>query len=172
MFEDTREQDAPSAVDTPLRLPVDFEALYLINQEVWHRYALQFLRTNEAAEDAVHRAFLEVLQHWDALLVAPDLQQQAWAVLRRVVMHERLQDFRAELAAMDSGIGLYPALGNLPQRQFDAMVLRYIFDFETTRIAWYLGVTASTVDYHCRKARERLATVYTDTYRARAEDDK
>lgn len=172
MFEDTREQDTSTAVDAPLRLPLDFEAFYLMNQEVWHSYALHFLRTNEAAEEAVHRTFLEVLQHWDALLLEPDLQRQAWVILRRVVMHERLQDYRAELAAMDSGIGLYPALGNLPQHQFDAMVLRHIFHFETTRIAWYLGVTSSTVDYHCRKARERLAPVYAGKYGTHTEGPK
>ncbi|MFE7756816.1 sigma-70 family RNA polymerase sigma factor [Streptomyces sp. NPDC057429] len=170
MFEDVREGEDPGPVAAPLRLPLDFEAHYLMNQPVWHDYALRFLRTNEAAEEAVHRAFLEVLLHWDILLTEADLQKQTWAILRRVVMSEHLQDFRAELAAMDSGIGLYPALGNLPQRQFDVMVLRFIFDFDTERIAWYLGVTPSTVDYHCRKARERLAPVYFDRYRRSMEN--
>ncbi|MFJ3233736.1 RNA polymerase sigma factor [Streptomyces sp. NPDC086787] len=98
------------------------------------------------------------------LLGEADLQQQTWAILRRVVIDELLQDFREELAAMDSGVGLYPALGKLPQRQFDVIVLRYIFDYRTERISWYLGVTPSTVDYHCRKARERLAPVYRNRY--------
>ncbi|MET9111858.1 RNA polymerase sigma factor [Streptomyces zhihengii] len=173
MFEDVCEADDFGLVAAPpLPLPVDFEAHYLMNQEAWHAYALHFLRTNDAAEEAVHRTFLEILRHWDALLGEPDLQQQTWAILRRVVMDECLQDYRAELVAMDSGIGLYPALGKLPQRQFDVMVLRYIFDFDTKRIAWYLGVTQSTVDYHCRKARERLAPLYCDRYRRTPKDPK
>jgi hypothetical protein len=35
-------------------------------------------------------------------------------------------------------------------------VLRYLCGCPTDDIAWYLGVTTSTVDYHGRKAKERL----------------
>ncbi|WP_326693307.1 MULTISPECIES: hypothetical protein [unclassified Streptomyces] len=34
--------------------------------------------------------------------------------------------------------------------------MRHVLNLETSKIAWYLGVTNSTVDYHCRKAKERL----------------
>ncbi|MFF4756608.1 sigma factor-like helix-turn-helix DNA-binding protein [Streptomyces sp. NPDC002514] len=48
------------------------------------------------------------------------------------------------------------ALCALPSRQFDVTVLRYLCGCPTDDIAWYLGVTASTVDYHGRKAKDRL----------------
>ncbi|MGW0779081.1 RNA polymerase sigma factor [Streptomyces sp. NPDC002835] len=172
MFENARRDEGRSPVEAPLRLPLDFQAHYLMNQEAWHAYALWFLRTNDRAEQAVHRVFLEILRHWDALLGETDLQQQTWAILRRVVIDELLGDFREELAAIDKGIGLYPALGKLPQRQFDVIVLRYIVKYDTKHISWYLGITPSTVDYHCRKARERLAPVYRRRYGMTKENTK
>ncbi|MFL4909536.1 sigma factor-like helix-turn-helix DNA-binding protein [Streptomyces sp. MMS24-I2-30] len=48
------------------------------------------------------------------------------------------------------------ALCALPSRQFDVTVLRYLWGCPTDDTAWYLGVTASTVDYHGRKAKDRL----------------
>ncbi|MFE4874876.1 RNA polymerase sigma factor [Streptomyces sp. NPDC056682] len=171
MFEDVRRDEGHSPVEAPLRLPLDFEAHYLMNQQAWHDYALWFLRTNDRAERAVHRGFLEILRHWDALLGESDLQQQTWAILRRVVIDEVLGDARQQLLAMDSGIGLYPALGKLPQRQFDVIILRYILNYDTKRISWYLGITPSTVDYHCRRARERLAPLYHRAYRTEKKGD-
>jgi RNA polymerase sigma-70 factor (ECF subfamily) len=154
------EQGRGSATEAPLPLPLEFEAHYLSHVEAFLEYALFFLRTNEAAEKAVHRVFLEILRHWDTLLAEPDLQQQTWSIMRRTVIAETLGNFRNELLAMDSGIGLYPALGKLPQRQFDVVVLRYIVKYDREHISWYMGITPSTVDYHCRKAKERLEAVY------------
>lgn len=162
MHEDVHRADegSSSATQAPLPLPLDFEAHYLMNQEAWHSYALHRLATNDAAERAVHRAFLEVLRNWDALLTEANLPQQTWSILRRVVGDEALSAAREELTAIPSGIGLYAALLKLPQRQLDVIILRYILHYSSRKTGWYLGITASTVDHHCRKARERLAPVY------------
>ncbi|WP_309144402.1 hypothetical protein [Streptomyces sp. BR123] len=50
------------------------------------------------------------------------------------------------------------------------IVLRYIAKYDTKRISWYMGVTPSTVDYHCRKARERLSPVYRRATKQKQED--
>ncbi|MFI5621472.1 RNA polymerase sigma factor [Streptomyces sp. NPDC051567] len=156
--------------EAPLPLPLEFEAHYLTNQEAFHAYALFCLRTNDAAERAVHRAFLEILRHWKTLLTESDLQQQTWAIMRRTVISESLRNFREQLTAMDNGTGLYKALGNLPPRQFDVIVLRYVVKYATRHISWYMGITPSTVDYHCRKARERLAPVHRRATMQKQED--
>ncbi|MFF8917430.1 RNA polymerase sigma factor [Streptomyces sp. NPDC015032] len=162
MTDDVREETAGRSpvAEAPLPLPLEFEAHYLTNQEAFHEYALFILHTNDRAERAVHRAFLEILRHWDGLLAEPDLQEQTWRIMRRVVIDDLIGSLRENLAAMDSGIGLYPALSKLPPRQFDAVVLRYIAKYDTKHIAWYMGLTPSTVNHHCRKAQERLAPVY------------
>jgi RNA polymerase sigma-70 factor (ECF subfamily) len=144
-----------------LPLPLEFEALYVFNQAAFHDLALSVLGTNDAAEHAVHRGFLEILKLWDKLKAeSEDLQQEVWAIMRRTVISEELLSLRRQMAALDSGSGLYEALGNLPPRQFDVMVLRYIGGHSAKRIGWYMGVTASTVDYHCRQARQRLSPRY------------
>ncbi|MBD2835130.1 sigma-70 family RNA polymerase sigma factor [[Kitasatospora] papulosa] len=144
-----------------LPLPLEFEALFVFNQAAFHDLALAVLGTNDAAERAVHRGFLEILNLWDKLKAeSEDLQQEVWAIMRRTVISEELLSLRKQMAALDSGSGLYEALGNLPPRQFDVMVLRYIGGHSTKRIGWYMGVTASTVDYHCRQARKRLSPKY------------
>ncbi|WP_309505807.1 RNA polymerase sigma factor [Streptomyces pyxinae] len=142
--------------EAPLPLPLDFEAYYITHQEAFHEFALAVLGTNDAAEEAVHRAFLEILRHWPTLLAESDLEQQVWMIVRRTVIAQALVGLREQMAAMDDGLGLYQALGRLAPRQFDVLVLRYIGNYDAQRIGWYLGVTASTVDYHCRRARERL----------------
>lgn len=159
MTEDVRadgSSPAAGATSAVRPLPLDFEAHYITHQEAFHAYALVYLGTNEAAEEAVHRAFLEILHHWNTLLEESNLQQQVWAIVRRVVISQALISFRKRIARMDSNIGLFVALSKLPPRQFDVIVMRYFLNCDTKRISWYMGVTDSTVDYHCRKARERL----------------
>ncbi|MGC4986600.1 RNA polymerase sigma factor [Streptomyces sp. DT193] len=157
MTENVRAEDGGSPViEAVLPLPPDFELLYLTAQDAFHRYALLYLGTNEAAEEAVHRAFLEILRHWNALVEERRVLEQTWAIVRRVVISQALIGFRKELALLRGDIGLWKALSTLPPRQFDAVVMRYVLEYDTRRISWYMGVTASTVDYHCRKAKERL----------------
>ncbi|MEU6482018.1 sigma-70 family RNA polymerase sigma factor [Streptomyces sp. NPDC047017] len=162
----------PVAEEAPLPLPVEFEALYILHQEAFHDLALAVLGTNDAAERAVHRAFLEILNLWDRLREqSENLDQEVWAIVRRTVISEELLSLREQMAALDSGSGLYEALGALPPRQFDVMVLRYIGGHDTRHISWYMGVTPSTVDYHCRRARERLSPIYQKILKCQREDN-
>ncbi|MEV6123082.1 sigma-70 family RNA polymerase sigma factor [Streptomyces sp. NPDC052077] len=171
MTEEVGEEGRVPVAEAPLPLPVEFEAHYILHQEAFHDLALAVLGTNDAAERAVHRAFLEILRHWDRLkLESTNLQQDVWAIVRRTVVSEELLSLREQLAALDSGSGLYAALGALPPRQFDVMVLRYIGGHDTKHISWYMGVTPSTVDYHCRKAREKLSPVHQKNLRSQGEE--
>jgi DNA-directed RNA polymerase specialized sigma24 family protein len=64
---------------------------------------------------------------------------------------------RDEFAAMESTLGLYPAIARLPARQFDVVVLHYVLDYSTARTAQTLGVTEATVRSHRAAARQRIA---------------
>ncbi|MFF7329063.1 RNA polymerase sigma factor [Streptomyces sp. NPDC090306] len=150
--------DSPVTTDV-LPLPLDFEALYVSSQEAYHRFALAVLDDHELAEEAVHRAFLEILRHWEALLADSNVPQHCWAILRRTVMSRKLTDYRDSLADLVEDNDVVRALCSLSTRQFDVVILRYICGYDTDRIAWYLGVSASTVDYHCRRAKERMGQV-------------
>ena len=85
---------SPVVVTAVLPFPLEFEALYVKNQEDYHRFAQAVLNDQQIAEGAVHRAFFEILAHWPALLTAGNVHQQTWAILRRTVISEKLTDYR------------------------------------------------------------------------------
>ncbi|WP_460062164.1 RNA polymerase sigma factor [Streptomyces sp. YKOK-I1] len=162
----------------PLDLPLDFEAFYLGHQEVFHAYAEVHFGTREAAEDVIHEVFLKIHAGWTELLSAGNLEQGAWAIVRRAV-HDRLElegrapafvingpitqamdkalvTARDKLQRMESSSGLYEAIAELPNRQFEVIVLRYILGYPTAKVAWYVGIDERTVGHHLRRGKERL----------------
>ncbi|PJE96080.1 sigma-70 family RNA polymerase sigma factor [Streptomyces carminius] len=161
-------------VRAPLPLPLDVQAFYLGHQELYHDYAEAQLGDRRAAEDAVHEVFREIRGCWYELLREGNLEQRAWAVVRRIVA-ARLEDeerppafvlngpvTRALRAARDQfrilhgSRGLYEAIADLPPRQFDVIVLRYVLGYPPDKIAWFMGLHERTVDYHARRAKEHL----------------
>ncbi|MHB9864596.1 RNA polymerase sigma factor [Streptomyces sp. YIM S03343] len=169
---------ALTSLHMPLELPLDFEAFYLGHQEVFHRYAEVHFGTREAAEEVVHQVFLQIHAGWTQLLSAGNLEQGAWAIVRRAV-HDRLETegrapafvingpithalakalttAREKLQRMESTSGLYEAIAQLPNRQFEVIVLRYVLGYPTSKVAWYVGIDERTVGHHLRRGRERL----------------
>ncbi len=161
-------------VDEPLDLPLDFEGFYLGHQEFFHAFAEIHLGTRRAAEESVHRVFLEILAGWDQLLQQGDLEQLTLAVLHRHVTERlkregrgpafvlngpialNLRAIRNELEIAESTAGLYEAIADLPTRQFNVIVLKYLLGYNTARIARFMSLDVRTVGYHDRRAKERL----------------
>ncbi|MBT2450781.1 sigma-70 family RNA polymerase sigma factor [Streptomyces sp. ISL-43] len=154
-------------------MPLDFEAFYLVNQEFFHLYAEIHLGSRAVAEETVHQTFLQILGNWDRLLQEGDLEQQTLAALTRHVRGQLLRDkrrpafingpiadklrtIRGELELSDSPAGLYEAMLELSSKQFNVIVLRHMLGYTTARIARVMGLDPRTVDYHGRKAKERL----------------
>lgn len=162
----------------PLDLPLDFEAFYLGHQEVFHAYAEVHFGTREAAEEVIHEVFLQIHAGWTELLSAGNLEQGAWAIVRRAVhdrlelegrapafvingpiaqaMNKALATARDKLQKMESSSGLYEAIAELPNRQFEVIVLRYILGYPTAKVAWYVGIDERTVGHHLRRGKDRL----------------
>ncbi|MEU1403169.1 sigma-70 family RNA polymerase sigma factor [Streptomyces sp. NPDC005728] len=162
----------------PLDLPLDFEAFYLGHQEVFHAYAEVHFGTREASEEVIHEVFLQIHAGWTELLSAGNLEQGAWAIVRRAVhdrldlegrapafvingpiaqaMNKALATARDKLQKMESSSGLYEAIAELPNRQFEVIVLRYILGYPTSKVAWYVGIDERTVGHHLRRGKERL----------------
>ncbi|MGW5353389.1 RNA polymerase sigma factor [Streptomyces sp. NPDC004031] len=186
MTDDVPDRAAPAsdsgqaALGALAPLELDFQAFYLVHQEIFHSYAEVNLGFPGQAREAVHEAFREILSGWNALLQEGEIEQQAWGILRRTVARyleagnrptallvngpiERakaasaiLRSARERLALMDGSRGLYVAIADLPPRQFDVVVLRFVVGYPASRIAWLLGIDERTVDYHIRKGKERL----------------
>ncbi|MFE9724583.1 sigma-70 family RNA polymerase sigma factor [Streptomyces sp. NPDC005794] len=161
-------------VDEPLALPLDFEAFVLSHQQFFHAYAEIHCGTRLAAESIVHEVFLEIHAVWDGLLQEDELERRTLAVLHRHVtrrlaregrdpayiingqIERDLRVLRGELELVESRIGLYEAISELPVRQYTVVVLRYLLGYPTNRIARFMSLDDRTVNYHCRRAKERL----------------
>lgn len=81
---------------------------------------------------------------------------------RTTAVHEAaratLEAMRKQLAALESPIGLYTAIAELPERQFDVMILQYALGYPSQQVANIMGINTGTVRTHRRLARKRIAT--------------
>jgi DNA-directed RNA polymerase specialized sigma24 family protein len=163
----------------PDRIPVAFWAFHRQFGRAYRHYAQLQLGDARMAGRVVHLVFLSLLKGWTRLMEEANPAASAWAHLKEAVAEVLLvegresalpetaafcrvrravlEDSRDEFAAMESSVGLYPAIARLPGQQFDVVVLRYVLDFTTAETARVLGVTDATVRSHRMHARQRLA---------------
>ncbi|ARQ67712.1 RNA polymerase sigma factor [Streptomyces marincola] len=164
----------PPPVHAPVELPLEAEAFYLAHEQPYRSYAQAHLGNRRLAEEVVHRVFDELLSTWEELLREGQLEQRAWSVLRRTVREEleyqgRLPAYLVDgpvalllraaqdrLAELDSVHGVFAAIAQLSPRQCDVIVLRHILGHSTRAVAGFMGLDERTVDYHHRRAKERL----------------
>ena len=107
------------------------------------------LCSREAAEDAVHDAFVSVYQRWDELDLPGAYLERA--VLnrcrdierRRVVAQRHVKSVSAEVPAQDAP--LFDALGRLKFNHRAAIVLRYYHQLTEAEIASALGCRPGSV---------------------------
>lgn len=161
------------------RIPVAFWAFHRQFRSAYRHYAYLQLGDERMAGRVVHLVFLSLLRGWHRLMEEDNPAASAWAHLKEAVdeilifenresalpetaafQHVRravLEDARNEFDAMESSLGLFPAIARLPARQFDVVVLHYVLDYRTSATARIMGVTDATVRSHRTAARHRLA---------------
>jgi RNA polymerase sigma-70 factor (ECF subfamily) len=168
------------ADDARRRLMLSFDAFDASHHRLWLRYAHSQAGSREAAEGIVEAACRHLLAHWEHALRQPSLTEYAWTVLKEHVagwLSERglrprlaataafhaaqrkvlLHELRDEFAVLEGEIGLYAAIGRLPERQYDVVVLRYVLGCSEEEIAGYLGFETAAVRSHLRYAKRKLA---------------
>lgn len=166
--------------DDRRRLLLSFDAFDASHHRLWLRYAHTQAGTREAAQSIVENACRHLLAHWEHALRQQSLTEYAWTVLKEHVaqwLGERglrpqlaetaafhtaarkalLHELRDEFAVLEGEIGLYAAIGRLPERQYDVIVLRYVLGCSEEEVAGYLGFETATVRSHIRYAKRRLA---------------
>ncbi|MDF3290189.1 MULTISPECIES: RNA polymerase sigma factor [Streptomyces] len=173
--------DGPSG--PPLRQPVrrlalTFEAFHDTHHLLWLRYAHLHTGSRAAAlriEGAISR---QLATSWPHVLRQESVPFYAWTVLKEHVAnwlsaHDRpvaltetaafdavsraLREAQEQFAVLESRIGLYSAIAELPERQCDVIVLRFALGYDDPFIAALLGVEESTVRSHVSIARRKLA---------------
>ncbi|GAA0589217.1 sigma-70 family RNA polymerase sigma factor [Streptomyces crystallinus] len=149
-------------------LPPAFEAFFAMNVSRYAAYARLHLR-EAMAETAVMATFEAILGDWLLFLQQPHPSAWAWQILRRhvteqarrvspqQVLRQAMRDARVSLGGMDSELGLYDAIAQLPERQFDVIVLRFVLGYSTDQVAHVMGLSPGTVRSHQRMAQRYLA---------------
>lgn len=150
-------------------------------EEIYHAYCRRMLHVAEgvlhdrdAAEDAVHDAFLGIVRHMDTLsrlqedevrhYVLRAAQNAAISRLRgqkvelplEVAAAVAEEDFFALLCARDDGKALLSAMGQLPAAYRDALYARYVMELPLREAAEMLGVKPETLRKQAARARDLL----------------
>ncbi|MFJ5071577.1 sigma-70 family RNA polymerase sigma factor [Kitasatospora sp. NPDC088556] len=155
-------------------LPDDLLGLMVMHGEAYWEYARMHLDDPDAADDLVTDVFADLAAHWGVVLSQESVEEFCWGVLRATVDSEldrlgrpsaftaaafsfAMGDARQAFQALESKIGLFAAIGDLPERQHDVVVLTYVLGYPIVTAARIMGITAGGV-YSLRcEARRRLA---------------
>lgn len=161
-------------------LPYALEAFHDLYVKAYLNYAYLMIGDREAALAIVRRCFSHLALNWNQALQSDGgTQAYAWALLKsRVDSHLRmvgrptqlvetaafqrtaravLESVRSQFEVMETSLGLYTAIAELPERQFDAVVLLYVLGYPSDRVADIMGITRDTVRSHRHLARRRIA---------------
>ncbi|MFD5556142.1 RNA polymerase sigma factor [Streptomyces sp. NPDC059578] len=159
---------------------VTFHAFHAYHRKLWMRYA-HIQVGGRAAETVVQNAFGRLRQTWDHALRQESVPRYAWTLLKeevddwlaardrtpqlvgtaafeQAIRRLLLQEMLDEFAVLSEEIGLYSAIAELPERQQDVIVLRFVLACTEEDTAAFLGIRTGTVRSHIRYARRRLAT--------------
>jgi RNA polymerase sigma factor (sigma-70 family) len=151
-----------------LRVPPDEEEFRLLYEQVFplaYRVGYRFSGRRDEAEDAAQEAFARAFQRWARL------RDQPWAVgwiltttlniLRRTTRRTRdvppPADQRKPEADLEASLDLWRAIGQLPKRQAQAVILYYLADLSVKNVASAMGCKEGTARAHLDRARKQLA---------------
>ncbi|MEU9304545.1 sigma-70 family RNA polymerase sigma factor [Streptomyces sp. NPDC048269] len=156
-------------------LPVDFTAFHSQQHRAYLRYAHLQLGGRKDAEDVVDDVFTFLLKVWPHALQEASLHAFAWAALREhverrmaalnrpVAMVETAwfaalrRSSRERLELLESKLGLYAAIADLPERHYDVVLLAFLLGNECDAVARMMGIAPATVRSHIRGARRTLS---------------
>lgn len=118
----------------------------------------------------VEETFSHLAANWAVVLRQEIPAAYAWAITQNAVRHEsdhRQQRFRTvrkafdlartSLSVMDDASGLFEAILELPERQYEVVVLHYLLELDSHEVANYLGTSVAGVRSLTRGARRHLA---------------
>ncbi|WP_236246913.1 RNA polymerase sigma factor [Streptomyces sp. CC210A] len=153
-------------------------------------YAYLQLGSDADTEEAVDITFDAIMKHWHRMLEMDHPERYAWTILkRRIFDQQRKRRLRPEpmditafqAAIKEAGIDkyevltgtiqFYSAVRRLPERQRDAVILRFGLDYSTEAVAATMGIGEATVRSHISQACRRLARLL-DVPTQRSRDGK
>lgn len=140
-----------------------FAELYEAEFEDVFRAAYALCGDRSLAEDAAQEAFARALERWGRLRDRPWVTgwvvSTALNVARRALRRRPAPrpDPGPPAPEPETAMDVVRAIRDLPRRQQQAVVLRYVADLPVSEVASAMGCEAGTVKAHLSKAREALA---------------
>lgn len=142
------------------------------------RLAYVMLGDRPSAEDVVQEAFCDLYRRWDRLAEADSALYYVRAsvlngcrsVLRRRVVRRRGVAYELPAVSAEAVVlsgeerqEVIRALGRLPHRQREALVLRFYLDLPDEEIARVMGIRQSTVRSNAHRGLEALGRALKET---------
>ncbi|MEW1551866.1 RNA polymerase sigma factor [Streptomyces tsukubensis] len=155
--------------------PLDFQAFYQIHHRSYMEYAFMQSGSKQVSLDLLEVVFAQLLEDWPDVLREANVERYGFAVLRHAIatylaLTERPRTLvesasfgkvraatRRQLEAMESSLGLYPAIARLPERQMDVIVFLFVLGYSMGAVARIMGICPATVRSHLHAARRQLA---------------
>lgn len=144
---------------------MDFDAFYREQQDGLVRLCFLTTLDVEVAADAAQEAMLRAFARWATLQnemplawvrrVALNLCRSRWRRLQRE-LHLLPRLYSPPTASGARDLDLLRALGSLPSRQREAIVLHYWGDLRMEQCAAAMGVSIGAVSQHLNRARSSL----------------
>jgi len=169
---------------TPPQLPAGagaeaaVTAIYQANALSLIRLAYIMLGDLPSAEDVVQEAFYGLYRRWDRLkdasgalyYVRASVLNGCRSVLRRRAVRRRSLAYQPSAASAEAVVlsgeereEVIRALGRLPHRQREVLVLRFYSELSDEEIARVMGIRQSTVRSAAYRALETLGRALTET---------
>lgn len=146
-----------------------FTHLYETYRGLMFYAANQILHNSEDSEDAVHQAFLSIIENLSKITGVHCPETRAYVVI--IAEHKAIDILRARKHLVDGELdeaacgmeiplpgdnGLADAMAKLPARYRELLLLRYDMGFSTKEIAAMLSMKTETVQRVIWRAKEAL----------------
>ena len=145
-----------------------FERFYLLYRGLMYHVAMKLLHNEMDAEDAVHQAFLAILQHFSKIRTIDCPETRAYSVIiterkaidllreRKRLSDEEPEEFSDVPLEQPGDSGIADAMALLPQRYREALLLRYQHGYSTSELAKLWGVKRDSVQKLLWRAKKAL----------------
>lgn len=146
-----------------------FTQLYERYRGLMFYQAHRILPETQDAEDAVHQAFLSILEHLDKITDVDCPKTRAYVVIiaesraidilrsrKRLISAEDCTELPAPEILMDSGSDLARAMTRLPARYREALLLRFDMGYTTKELSALFGMNRAAVQKLLWRAKDAL----------------
>ena len=149
-----------------------FEQLYIVYRGLMFHAAMQLLSNEQDAEDAVHQAFLSILECFSGVSEVRSPKTRSFVVIitERKAIDIMRKKSRAQTVPYDDLIGgvdiplpgdhgLSDAMAQLPTRYREMLLLRYDNGYSTREIAKLFGISPDAAQKLLWRSKQALQTI-------------